>query len=181
LAFLRGRSFRRIAIGGGLALAIGGIGAWVYTHRHMLPDTWTAIRRHIPINLNGEQAERSAPAAHGTHAAGPSRAIARESSPAAATLARAQGQIEAGKPKAAEKTLTRVLREKLPRQERALAFRLMGAAESRLGHRRPAIAWYRKSLKFTDDAGDRDRVGRRIKQLSSARRKEDVSDAGGTP
>jgi hypothetical protein len=168
---------RGLAIGGGIALVLGGGAAWVATHRQALPDAWTAVRRHIPVG-GEQQVERSAPAARPS---GASRAAARESSAAAPVLSRAQGQIEAGKPKAAEKTLTRVLREKLPRHERALAFRLMGAAEARLGHRRPAVGWYRKSLKFTDDAGERDRVARRIKKLSAARSKDDISDAGGTP
>jgi predicted negative regulator of RcsB-dependent stress response len=176
LSFLRGRSFRRIAIAGGVALILGGLGAWVATHRHMVPDAWMAIRSRVPFIAQHVHGGPSS-----SQGAAPSRGASREMSPAAASLAHAQSQLEGGKVKAAEKTVKPLLRQKLPRGERAFAFRLMGAAEARQGHRRAAVAWFRKSLKVTDDPGERDRLAKRIKQLSRARTREDMSSAGGTP
>jgi predicted negative regulator of RcsB-dependent stress response len=117
-----------------------------------------------------------------TSAPAPAVADAQPKSAAQAALARAQGQIESGKAKAAEKTLASVLRrKKLPRSDRATALRLMGMAEARRGHRKAAIAWYKKSLKATEDPTDRDRIAQHIRQLTKARKTADVIAAADTP
>ena len=155
----RGRSQQRIAIGAGCALLVAGLGIWL-ARRHRQPDAPQVVQ---------SASVAPAPAAP---------AADREMSAAQATIQRAHLQIEAGQTKAAEKMLKHLLRQKLARNDRAFALRLMGATEARRGHRRAAIAWFNKSLKVTDDAAERDRVARRVQQLKRAKSKKDLRAAG---
>jgi len=89
------------------------------------------------------------------------------STPARATLRRAQLQVTAGDARGAEITLRPLLaRPDLPRRELSHAMRLMGSAEARRGHPDAAVDWYRKSLRLTDDAAERARVVRIIQRLT---------------
>jgi hypothetical protein len=89
------------------------------------------------------------------------------STPARATLRRAQLQVNAGDARGAEITLRPLLgAPDLPRRELSYAMRLMGSAEARRGHRDAAVDWYRKSLRLTDDAAERARVVRIIQRLT---------------
>jgi hypothetical protein len=87
--------------------------------------------------------------------------------PTRAALRRAQLQVTAGDARGAESTLRPLLaQQELPRRDLSHAMRLMGSAEARRGHRDEAIAWYRKSLRLTDDAAERERVVRIIQRLN---------------
>jgi predicted negative regulator of RcsB-dependent stress response len=87
--------------------------------------------------------------------------------PTRAALRRAQLQVTAGDARGAETTLRPLLAQQaLPRRDLSHAMRLMGSAEARRGHRDEAVAWYRKSLRFTDDAAERERVVRIIQRLT---------------
>ena len=89
------------------------------------------------------------------------------STPARATLRRAQLQVTAGDARGAEITLRPLLAQlELSRRELSHAMRLMGSAEARRGHRDAAVDWYRKSLRLTDDAAERARVVRIIQHLT---------------
>ena len=189
----QGRNLRRIAIGAGGALLVAGLGIWVAVRRDTVSGAWNAIRSHRwgagfatlrrapdapQIDQSGSVA--NAPPVRWSRWQSTRSAVDRETG-AAKALRRAQLQVEAGKTKAAEKTLKPLLKKELPRNDRALALRLMGAAEARRGHRRAAVAWYRKSMKVTDDAAEREHVARRIEQLTHARNKADLRAAGDTP
>jgi predicted negative regulator of RcsB-dependent stress response len=87
--------------------------------------------------------------------------------PTRAALRRAQLQVTAGDVRAAENTLRPLLaKQELPRRDLSHAMRLMGSAQARRGRREEAIDWYRKSLRLTDDAAERERVVRIIQRLS---------------
>jgi serine/threonine-protein kinase len=88
-------------------------------------------------------------------------------SPARARLRRAQLQLAAGDARGAERTLRPLLSRKgLPRRDQSQALRLMGSAEARRGRKQSAVEWYRKSLRLTDDAAERERVVRLIQHLA---------------
>jgi hypothetical protein len=170
-----GLPLRTIGIVAGAVVVVAAAGTWMLLHRHSSPAAPARVVTTSP------------PAAAPTplfqrSVAAPVHGDVQPKSVAQPALARAQSQIEAGKPKTAEKTLASVLRrKKLPRSDRAMAFRLMGAAEARRGHRKAAIAWYRKSLKTTEDAGERDRIAQHIRQLTKARKTADVIAAVDSP
>jgi len=87
--------------------------------------------------------------------------------PARAALRRAQLQVTAGDARGAEKTLLPLLAQAgLPRRDLSHAMRLLGSAEARRGHPKSAVEWYRKSLRLTDDAAERERVVRIIQHLA---------------
>jgi hypothetical protein len=87
--------------------------------------------------------------------------------PARAALRRAQLQVTAGDARGAEKTLLPLLAQAgLPRRDLSHAMRLLGSGEARRGHPKSAVEWYRKSLRLTDDAAERERVVRIIQHLS---------------
>jgi serine/threonine-protein kinase len=89
--------------------------------------------------------------------------------PVRAALRRAQMQVAAGDAQAAERILLPLLDGKLARRDRALALRLLGAAEAKRGHRDSALGWYRKSLPVTDDADERARIGLQLQKLMRTR------------
>jgi predicted negative regulator of RcsB-dependent stress response len=102
--------------------------------------------------------------------------------PTRAALRRAQLQVTAGDVRGAENTLRPLLaQQELSRPELSHAMRLMGSAAARRGRREEAIAWYRKSLKATDDQAERDRIALHIRQLGKARKTADMIAAVESP
>jgi hypothetical protein len=119
LNFLRGRAFRRIAIGAAAALLVAGIGAAIAFRRQALSDAWTGLRRHtLPDAWNATRRQTSEtwiavrhhaseawiavrrhtpfdvpdvkPSASVSSATSPSRVAVREATPERATRRRAQ-------------------------------------------------------------------------------------------
>jgi hypothetical protein len=171
---LEGLPLRTIGIAAGAVVLVAAAGTWLLLRRHSSPAS-------APVAVSSTSAPTTTFFAQRSPAPAP-RVDAQPKSAAQAALARAQSQIDAGKPKVAEKTIASVLRrKKLARADRAAALRLMGAAEAHRGHRKAAIAWYRKSLKATDDPGERDRIAEHIQKLNRARKTADVVAAVETP
>ena len=155
----RGRA-RKVAAGVAGAVVIGALTVAAVTHdrgpRPAQPALIGAVR--------ADESARSAPA--------PAAPIAFDdldepTTPTRAALRRAQLQVTAGDARGAENTLRPLLaQQELPRRDLSHAMRLMGSAEARRGRREEAIAWYRKSLRLTDDAAERERVVRIIQRLT---------------
>jgi predicted negative regulator of RcsB-dependent stress response len=176
---LEGLPLRKIAVIAGAVVAIAAIGTWMARRSHSSSAPKTTVAAPAAVAPAGQRPV--AIAAAQKPFAQPGQPEQRKSA-AEATLARAQSQIDAGKPKAAQKTLAALLRrKKLARVDRAAALRLMGAAEAHRGHKKAAVAWYRKSLKTTDDPSERDRVAQHIRQLGKARKPADIIAAVDTP
>ena len=88
-------------------------------------------------------------------------------SPWAKAFDRAQKQLWTGQAAGAEATLSTILEQpRASRRDRARAMKMMGDAEVKKGQKAAAIDWYRRSLKLTDSAADRERVARLIQQLA---------------
>jgi predicted negative regulator of RcsB-dependent stress response len=176
---LEGLPLRKIAGIAGAIVVVAAVGTWMALRSH---SSSAAKTNASPPGAVAAAAQRLTAVTMAHYpAATPANAEARKSA-AEATLARAQSQIDAGKAKAAEKTVAPLLRrKKLARADRAAALRLMGTAEAHRGHRKVAIAWYRKSLKVTDDPSERDRLAQHIRQLGKARKPADVIAAVDAP
>jgi len=157
------RSGRRILVlatlaGAGAAVAIG---AGALRHRAPRGDALSVAGAGGPATQFAVPAAPPEPAP-----ADPAEAEDAET-PARAALRRAQLQVTAGDARGAEKTLAPLLSQPgSSRRDLSHAMRLMGSAEARRGHNKTAIEWYRKSLRLTDDAAERERVVRIIQHLA---------------
>jgi serine/threonine-protein kinase len=156
---VRGRA-RKVSAGIVAAVVIAGLAAAAVMHdrepRPAPPAPATGA-------LRVEEASRPSPPAEPL----PIDDLDEPTTPTRAALRRAQLQVTAGDARGAENTLRPLLaKQELPRRDLSHAMRLMGSAEARRGHREEAIAWYRKSLRLTDDAAERERVVRIIQRLT---------------
>ena len=156
------RPGRRILVLATLAAAGAAVAIGASALRHRAP-------RGEPLSIagaGGAGAPLAAPTAAEPAPADPADAQEAET-PARAALRRAQLQVTAGDARGAEKTLAPLLLQPgSSRRDLSHAMRLMGSAEARRGHNKTAIEWYRKSLRLTDDAAERERVVRVIQHLA---------------
>ncbi|MFN2550248.1 MAG: serine/threonine-protein kinase [Myxococcales bacterium] len=79
---------------------------------------------------------------------------------------RAQKALWTNQPDSAKSTLKDILKKKsLSTRDRARAFKMMGDAEAKKGHKAAAAGWYKRSLKLFEDPDDREKVSKLLAGL----------------
>ena len=141
--------------------------------------TAPAAEKTSPAETAATAAERTAPAERGAPAASQesrapaasekypeARVAVAKPSPYAKDFDRAQKALWTGQAAAAESILGPIVKNpKLSKKDKARASKLMADAQLKKGNKFGAIDWYKKALKATDDAAEKDKLQKALSAI----------------